>query len=57
MYLVGWIQNRQYVLVFDIFKELSQEKKLFLLIDSHDEDFANKCDRKIIMEDGKVIRD
>ena len=22
MYLVGWIQNRQYVLVFDIFKEL-----------------------------------
>ena len=50
-------KNRQYVLVFDIFKELSQEKKLFLLIDSHDEDFANKCDRKIIMEDGKVIRD
>ena len=53
----GNLDTKNSLLVFDIFKELSQEKKLSLLIVTHDEDFANKCDRKIIMEDGKVIRD
>jgi lipoprotein-releasing system ATP-binding protein len=53
----GNLDSKNSDLVFDIFKELSQEKKLSLLIVTHDEDFANKCDRKIIMEDGRVIRD
>jgi lipoprotein-releasing system ATP-binding protein len=53
----GNLDSKNSNLVFDIFKELSQEKKLSLLIVTHDDDFANKCDRKIIMEDGRVIKD
>ena len=41
--------------VFNIFKRLSQEEKLSLLIVTHDEDFAKKTDRIIQMEDGKII--
>ncbi|WP_396602026.1 ABC transporter ATP-binding protein [Algibacter sp. R77976] len=41
--------------VFNIFKQLSEEKGLSLLIVTHDEDFANKTDRIIQMGDGKII--
>lgn len=41
--------------VFDIFKELSMEKGLSLLIVTHDEDFAKKTDRIIEMSDGRII--
>lgn len=41
--------------VFNIFKELSQELDLSLLIVTHDDDFAHKTDRIITMEDGRVI--
>jgi lipoprotein-releasing system ATP-binding protein len=41
--------------VFNIFKQLSVEEDLSLLIVTHDEDFANKTDRIIQMEDGKII--
>jgi lipoprotein-releasing system ATP-binding protein len=41
--------------VFNIFKQLSLEEKLSLLIVTHDEDFAKKTDRIITMEDGKII--
>lgn len=41
--------------VFNIFKRLSEEKGLSLLIVTHDEDFANKTDRIIQMGDGKII--
>jgi len=41
--------------VFNIFKELSDEQGLSLLIVTHDEDFANKTDRIITMEDGRII--
>ena len=41
--------------VFNIFKQLSSEQKLSLLIVTHDEDFAKKTDRIITMEDGKII--
>ncbi|WP_458626103.1 ABC transporter ATP-binding protein [Winogradskyella sp. PC D3.3] len=40
--------------VFNIFKRLSKEENLSLLIVTHDEDFANKTDRIIQMEDGKI---
>lgn len=42
--------------VFNIFKQLSEEQGLSLLIVTHDEDFAKRTDRIIIMEDGKIIR-
>ncbi|XMO87434.1 ABC transporter ATP-binding protein [Algibacter sp. AS12] len=41
--------------VFNIFKQLSDEQGLSLLIVTHDEDFANKTDRIIQMEDGKIL--
>ena len=41
--------------VFNIFKRLSDEKGLSLLVVTHDEDFANKTDRIIQMGDGKII--
>jgi lipoprotein-releasing system ATP-binding protein len=41
--------------VFNIFKQLSDEQNLSLLVVTHDEDFAKRTDRIITMEDGKVI--
>lgn len=41
--------------VFNIFKKLSEEQDLTLLIVTHDLDFANKTDRIIEMEDGVII--
>lgn len=41
--------------VFNIFKQLSDEQGLSLLVVTHDEDFANKTDRIIQMNDGKII--
>ena len=42
--------------VFNIFKQLSDEQGLSLLIVTHDEDFANKTDRIIQMADGEIIK-
>ncbi len=41
--------------VFNIFKQLSKEQGLCLLVVTHDEDFANRTDRIIQMADGKII--
>ncbi|MDJ0646789.1 MAG: ABC transporter ATP-binding protein [Flavobacteriaceae bacterium] len=41
--------------VFSIFKQLSDEEGLSLLVVTHDMDFAKRTDRIITMEDGKLI--
>ncbi|NEV94983.1 ABC transporter ATP-binding protein [Psychroflexus sp. YR1-1] len=41
--------------VFNIFKQLSDEQGLSLLVVTHDKDFANKTDRIIQMRDGRII--
>jgi lipoprotein-releasing system ATP-binding protein len=41
--------------VFTIFRELSDKQKLTFLIVTHDEDFAKRTDRIILMEDGKIV--
>ena len=41
--------------VFSIFQELSHEQDLSLLVVTHDNDFANRTDRIIMMEDGRII--
>ena len=41
--------------VFNIFRELCDTQHLSLLIVTHDEDFAKRTDRIIMMEDGKII--
>ncbi len=43
-------------IVFGILKELAQEKKQTIIIVTHDQDFANKCDRIIELSDGVLIR-
>ncbi|GAA4325043.1 ABC transporter ATP-binding protein [Pontixanthobacter gangjinensis] len=42
-------------IVFNIFRELSNDQGLSLLVVTHDEDFAAKTDRIIRMEDGKIL--
>ncbi|MEJ2162322.1 MAG: ABC transporter ATP-binding protein [Robiginitalea sp.] len=41
--------------VFQIFKQLKQEQGLSLLIVTHDRDFADRTDRILEMEDGRII--
>jgi len=41
--------------VFNIFKELNQNRSLSLLVVTHDTDFARKTDRIIEMADGRII--
>ena len=51
----GNLDSKNSDIVFDIFKELSVEEKLSLLIVTHDDDFAHRTDRIITMVDGKII--
>lgn len=51
----GNLDKRNSDMVFDIFRELTIEKKQTLLIVTHDNDFANKTNRIITMEDGRII--
>lgn len=41
--------------VFNIFRQLSHEQGLSLLVVTHDEDFAKRTDRIIQMADGRII--
>jgi lipoprotein-releasing system ATP-binding protein len=51
----GNLDKRNSDLVFDIFNELTQEKKQTLLVVTHDGDFAQRTRRTITMEDGRII--
>lgn len=51
----GNLDSKNSNIVFDIFKDLSHSEKLSLLIVTHDDDFANRTDRIITMEDGRII--
>lgn len=41
--------------VFDIFKDLTQDQGLSLLVVTHDQDFADRTDRIITMGDGSIL--
>lgn len=43
-------------IVFDIFKQLSSEMHQTILVVTHDPEFAEKTDRVIEMEDGRIIK-
>ena len=51
----GNLDKKNSDLVFDIFKELTQEHHQTLLVVTHDADFAARTNRIITMEDGKII--
>ena len=52
----GNLDKKNSDLVFDIFKQLTHEQKQTLLIVTHDNDFAERSDRTITMEDGRIIK-
>ncbi|MEO0037763.1 MAG: hypothetical protein RIQ59_974 [Bacteroidota bacterium] len=51
----GNLDKKNSDMVFDIFKQLTQDLKQTLLIVTHDPDFAEKTNRIITMQDGKII--
>jgi lipoprotein-releasing system ATP-binding protein len=51
----GNLDKKNSDLVFDIFNKLTEENKQTLLIVTHDTDFAQRTQRTITMEDGKII--
>jgi len=51
----GNLDKKNSDLVFDIFRELSEQRKQTLLIVTHDQSFAANTHRIIEMEDGRVL--
>lgn len=51
----GNLDKKNSDIVFDIFNQLTQEFNQTLLIVTHDPDFANRTQRIITMEDGRVV--
>ena len=51
----GNLDKKNTEVVFDIFRQLSEEYKQSLLIVTHDPNFAERTQRIIEMEDGRVI--
>lgn len=51
----GNLDNRNSEIVFNIFQHIAQEHKRSLLIVTHDNDFAARTHRNIVMEDGRVV--
>jgi lipoprotein-releasing system ATP-binding protein len=52
----GNLDKKNSEIVFNIFQELSKEFKQSLLIVTHDNEFAERTNRIIEMEDGRIIR-
>jgi lipoprotein-releasing system ATP-binding protein len=51
----GNLDKKNSEIVFDIFKQLAEEFNQTLLIVTHDQGFAERTDRRIVMEDGRII--
>lgn len=52
----GNLDKKNSEIVYDIFKRMSAEFKQTLLIVTHDPSFAEKTERTIELEDGRIIR-
>lgn len=52
----GNLDSKNSEIVFDILRKLSHEHNMAMLIVTHDQDFANKTDRIIEMEDGYILK-
>ena len=51
----GNLDSKNAELVFNIFKELAERFKQTLLIVTHDNSFAEKTNRIITMDDGRIV--
>jgi lipoprotein-releasing system ATP-binding protein len=52
----GNLDKANSLIVFDIFKELTEKHQQTLLMVTHDQEFASNTHRIIEMEDGRIIR-
>ncbi|MEM8507238.1 MAG: ABC transporter ATP-binding protein [Bacteroidota bacterium] len=52
----GNLDSKNTNIVFDILRELAQEGQQSIIAVTHDDDFANNCDRIIELSDGVLIR-
>ena len=51
----GNLDKKNSDIVFDIFKEIAAQNNQTILVVTHDPDFAQRADRIIVMEDGKIV--
>ena len=51
----GNLDKRNSEIVFGIFQRIASEHKRSLLVVTHDNDFAARTDRNIVMDDGRVV--
>ena len=51
----GNLDTKNTKIVFDIFREITQERGQTIIAVTHDDDFADYCDRIIEMSDGVII--
>lgn len=51
----GNLDKKNSDIVFGIFKDICQEHKQSILVVTHDQDFADRADHTVHMEDGKII--
>lgn len=51
----GNLDTKNTQIVFDIFKELTQEYNQTIIAVTHDKEFAQNSDRTIVMQDGEII--
>ncbi len=51
----GNLDKKNSDIVFEMFKKLTDSEKQTLLVVTHDEDFANRTNRIITMQDGEII--
>lgn len=42
-------------IIFDIFKELAHERNQTIIVVTHDDDFAKRSDRVVMMSDGEIV--
>lgn len=52
----GNLDSRNTKVVFDIFRQLAQERGQTIIAVTHDDEFAANCDRIIEMVDGKILK-
>ncbi|RZA01675.1 MAG: ABC transporter ATP-binding protein [Sphingobacteriaceae bacterium] len=51
----GNLDKKNSDIVFNIFKEISEQNNQTILVVTHDPDFAKRADRIILMEDGRIV--
>jgi lipoprotein-releasing system ATP-binding protein len=52
----GNLDSNNSNIVFDIFRELAKEKGQTIIAVTHDDEFAENCDRILELEDGSIVK-